>query len=49
MWSGFRFGVIISVVVLNLAVTARSFANETDNFTCRSRPSRIRLARSMRW
>jgi hypothetical protein len=38
MWSGFRFGVIISVVVLNLAVTARSFANETDNFTCRSRP-----------
>jgi hypothetical protein len=38
MWSGFRFGVIISVVVLNLAVTARSFANETDNFTCRTRP-----------
>jgi hypothetical protein len=38
MWSGFRSGVIISVVFLTFAVAARSFANETDNFTCRSRP-----------
>src|SRR4029450_10188697 len=38
MWSGFRSGVIISVVFLNFTVAARSFANETDNFTCRSRP-----------
>jgi hypothetical protein len=34
---GLQTGVVIGVVVLSLAVAARSFANETDNFTCHSR------------
>jgi hypothetical protein len=38
MWPGLRSGAIISAVVLNLVVAARSFSNEADNFTCRSRP-----------
>jgi hypothetical protein len=40
-----RAGVATAVFVMTLAVAARSFASETDNFTCRSRPLQDALVR----